>query len=136
MLFRRPNRVRGIKPVCIDNKTILVKTSKTSSRIRFVIPDSLQDKVLNWYHHYLQHPGRDRREEMLCTTMWWHGICVLISKTFGDHMTDAKKERSANIAMLSCLPNLPKKPSLNHGNTVCVDLIGNFEIRSLDGTIL
>ena len=55
-LFERPDKRRRIKPVRIDNETILVKTSK-SNRIRFVIPDSLQDNVLNWYHHYLQHPG-------------------------------------------------------------------------------
>ena len=72
-LFKRPDKRRGIKPVRIDNETILVKTSK-SNRIRFVIPDSLQDNVLNWYHHYLQHPGRDCMEETLNATMWWHSM--------------------------------------------------------------
>ena len=30
---------------------------------RFYIPISLREKVLNWYHHYLQHPSASRMEQ-------------------------------------------------------------------------
>ena len=34
-----------------------------------VIPKTLQSKVVQWYHHYLFHPGQTRLEETIATTM-------------------------------------------------------------------
>ena len=131
-LFKRPDYERGIKPVQVDDETILVKTTKSSSRIRFVIPDALQNKVLQWYHHYLQHPGRDRMEETLCATMWWYGMRTHIKdlcRTCDRCQKGKKRKRS-----YAHLP--PKEAVTRPWRTVCVDLIGNYEIRSADGTVL
>jgi len=38
---------------------------------RLVVPEALQSKVVGWYHHYLQHPGRDRLEETLTQSLYW-----------------------------------------------------------------
>jgi len=37
----------------------------TNSQLRLVLPPSLQKRAVQWYHHYLQHPGHTRLEETL-----------------------------------------------------------------------
>ena len=42
---------------------------------RLVIPtENMQSKVVQWYHHYLQHPGESRLEETIVAIMWWRGM--------------------------------------------------------------
>ena len=43
-------------------------------RQKMVIPNSLKDKILKWYHHYLQHPGATRLEASIGATMTWNGL--------------------------------------------------------------
>ena len=39
---------------------------------RMVIPNAnMQTKILEWYHHYLQHPGKVRMTETLKAVMYW-----------------------------------------------------------------
>ena len=38
---------------------------------KIYIPASLREKVLNWYHHYLQHPGASRMERTLGSVVYW-----------------------------------------------------------------
>lgn len=40
----------------------------------------MQDKVLKWYHHYLQHPGANRLIETLCAVGWWSNMRAHIEK--------------------------------------------------------
>ena len=129
----RPDRKRGIKPVCIDNKTILVKTSKTSSRIRFVIPDSLQDNVLNWYHHYLQHPGSGSYGgNVKCN----HVVARHAYPKIKDLCRKCDRCQKGKKRKRSYAHVPPKEAVTRPWHTVCVDLIGNYEITSRDGTAL
>ncbi len=52
--------IESIKVLCNDGK--------------LVIPKSLQKQVVQWYHHYLQHPGHTRLEETLRTAMYWKSM--------------------------------------------------------------
>ena len=83
------------------NTTRRKKTKKTDKRIslkiiddtevlvydnyRLVIPGTdLQSRSVQWYHHYLQHPGHSRLEETLSAVMWWpnmHGHIRVHVKT-------------------------------------------------------
>ena len=49
----------------IDDVDILVYDNK-----RMCIPVSLTDRVVQWYHHYIQHPGHTRLEETLKAVMY------------------------------------------------------------------
>ncbi len=42
-----------------ENTKVLCKEDK------LIIPVSLQHRAVSWYHHYLQHPGHSRLEELL-----------------------------------------------------------------------
>jgi len=39
-----------------------------------VVPKVLQSKIIQWYHHYLLHPGHTRLEETIALTMYWQSL--------------------------------------------------------------
>jgi hypothetical protein len=47
---------------------------------RIYIPHSIRDRVLDWFHHYLNHPGGDRLGNTIARCCYWKGL-----------MNDAKK---------------------------------------------
>lgn len=100
---------------------------------RLVIPDKdMQRRILDWYHHYLQHPGSRRLYETLRSVMYWYRMkdqverhvktCLQCQK--GKHKSHKYGHLPAKIA-----ETVP-------WNSVCVDLIGPYTIKSKDGTIL
>ena len=38
---------------------------------KIYIPSSLRKDVMNWYHHYQQHPGASRMERTLGAVVYW-----------------------------------------------------------------
>jgi hypothetical protein len=52
----------------VDDTEVLCKNGK------LVIPRSLQSHAVEWYHHYLQHPGATRLEGTLQGAMYWKGM--------------------------------------------------------------
>ena len=52
----------------VDDTEILCKHGK------LVIPKSLQQCAVEWYHHYLQHPGATLLEETLRGAIYWKGM--------------------------------------------------------------
>jgi hypothetical protein len=108
----------------IENTNVLCKDGK------LVIPKSLQQRAVSWYHHYLQHPGNTRLEETLKATMYWTNM----RKTVRSHVKTCR----------SCQIN--KKQSTKYGKlptklvvtapweALCVDLIGPYTMRGKDGT--
>ncbi len=66
------------KEICfhlIENKKVLCKNGK------IIIPASLRRRAVSWYHHYLQHPGHSRLEEMMRSVMYWKGMRTTILPT-------------------------------------------------------
>ncbi len=47
---------------------------------KVMIPTSLWHGAVSWYHHYLQHPGHLRLEEMMRSMMYWKGMHTTIRK--------------------------------------------------------
>ena len=41
---------------------------------RIYIPNSLKDRVMEWYHTYLVHPGSTRMLSTIQGIMHWHGM--------------------------------------------------------------
>ncbi len=56
---------QGLEIQLIENTTCVCKDG------RLVIPKPLQVRAVKWYHHYLQHPGCTRLEEMMNAAMYW-----------------------------------------------------------------
>eukprot|EP00957_Ditylum_brightwellii_P137019 10447697-Ditylum_brightwellii.AAC.1 len=57
----------------IDEVEVLV-----CNQSRLVIPQVLQTRAVQWYDHYLQHPGISRLKETLVAVMWWPGLRVAV----------------------------------------------------------
>eukprot|EP00804_Cyclotella_cryptica_P002628 CCRYP_010433-RA/>CCRYP_010433-RA protein AED:0.34 eAED:0.33 QI:0/-1/0/1/-1/1/1/0/214 len=56
------------KPQLVENVQILSKNGK------LVIPQELQQQAVQWYHHYLQHPGTTCLEETFALQCIWKGL--------------------------------------------------------------
>ena len=58
--------------ILVRKDGILTKVLNKDGKL--VIPKSSQHRAVSWYHHYLQHPGNTRLEEMLRAVMYWTNI--------------------------------------------------------------
>jgi hypothetical protein len=58
----------------IEDTKVLCKNGKV------IIPTSLWHRAISWYHHYLQHPGHSRLEEMMRSVMYWKGMHITIRR--------------------------------------------------------
>ncbi len=67
-----PQKDMGIQ--LIEDTKVLCKNGKA------MIPTSLCQRAVRWYHHYLQHPGHSRLEERMRSMMYWKGMHTTIRK--------------------------------------------------------
>ena len=85
---------------------------------------------MQWYHHYLQHPGHARLEETLGAAMYWKGMRTSIRSY-------VKKCQSCQINKRRKLKysKLPTKLVISTPwEALCVDLIGPYTLKGRDGT--
>jgi hypothetical protein len=47
---------------------------------KLMIPTSLRQRAVSWYHHYLQHPGHACLEETMRSVMYWKGMRITIQR--------------------------------------------------------
>ena len=47
---------------------------------RIYVPKSLRSKVIEWYHHYVNHPGAERRNKTLQKVCYFKGIISACQK--------------------------------------------------------
>jgi transposase InsO family protein len=94
-------------------------------KTKIVIPESLQDRVIDWYHHFLGHPGINRTEETIGQHLWWPKM--------RDHITQSVRicqvcQRSKR--RFKKYGELPEKEAeATPWDKLCVDLIGPYKIR-------
>lgn len=131
-LFEKPSKSKPyIKPVLLHGETLLCYV-KDPKKPRMVVPKKLQRKTIAWYHHYLQHPGRDKLESTLSAVMYWRGMSSQITKfTRSCDRCQRGKKRKRKYAHLP-----PKTAVINPWQTVCVDLIGPYTVNGSDGSSL
>ena len=113
--FKTKDPKRKIRKVIIDETEVLVKDQS-----RLVIPKVLQARALQWYHHYLQHPGISRLEETLVAVMYWPGLRADVRRHVKSCDRCQKgKRRSRQYGQVP-----PKIADQVPWQKVCVDLIG------------
>ena len=122
----------GDKPEEQQYQVSIVEDTKilTDNRLRMVIPKPLQKKAVQWYHHYLQHPGHTRLEETLRATMTFSGLRALVRRhTKYCRSCQFNKRRKLQYGKLPA-KSVIRKP----WEALCVDLIGPYTLRGKDGT--
>jgi len=99
---------------------------------KLVIPKKLQSRCIQWYHHYLQHPGHTRLEETIRATMTWSGMRDQIRRHVKTCPTCQKnKRRSLKYG------KLPTKIVVSKPwKALCVDLVGPYTLKAKDGTVI
>ena len=71
-MFKRENDVENPDMISVkvfDDIEVLVYDGK-----RLLIHAPLQTRAVQWYHHYLQHPGKTRLFETMSSVMYWKSI--------------------------------------------------------------
>ena len=97
---------------------------------RLVIPHSLQDRVIQWYHHYLQHPGMTRLEETIKATMYWEHMRASVRKHTKN--CESCQKGKVNRKKYGKLPT--KLAVVKPWEYLAVDLVGPYVVKGLDGT--
>ena len=97
---------------------------------RIYLPIKLRTRVLDWYHHYLCHPGKTRMYKTLASTMYWEGMEKDIN-TYVKKCTICQKYKKKK-KKYGKLP--PKNSTMIPWDTVCVDLVGPYTVTDHTGT--
>ena len=124
--FKDKNPLMSLK--IISETKVLVYKDK-----RLVIPTkNIQSRILQWYHHYLQHPDKNRLEMTIAAIMWWLGMRPRMRK----HVKTCERCQLGKRCKRKYGHLLPKIVQVIPWNQVCVDLIGPYTIKTKDKTIM
>jgi hypothetical protein len=108
----------------IEDTKVLCKNGKVR------IPTSLCQQAVKWYHHYLQHPGHSRLEEMMRSVMYWKGMHTTIWRYVKScRSCQVNKRHSQKYGHLP-----PKLVMTTPWKVLCVDLIGPYTLKGKDGS--
>ncbi len=117
-----PHKDMGIQ--LIEDTKVLCKKGKV------VIPTSLCQRAVKWYHHYLQYPGHSRLEETMRSVMYWKGMCTTIWR----HVKSCRSCQ-VNKRHSQKYGHLPRKLVITTPwKALCVDLIGPYTLKGKDGS--
>jgi len=92
---------------------------------KIVVPQTLQKRIVDWYHTFLCHPGINRTEETISQHFWWPKM--------RDHITtsvatcDNCQRNKRRHKKYGHLP--PKEAEAEPWDKLCIDLIGPYKIN-------
>ena len=90
----------------------------------------MQTKVIQWYHHYLMHPGETRMIQTLAAVMYWKNMNLHITKHVKTcercQLGKKHKQKYGHIP--------PKEATVRPWKQVSVDCIGPYTVKAKDGT--
>ena len=94
------------------------------------VPLALQQRIVEWFHEYLRHPGEVRTEETIRRTMVWPNLRVHVRK----YCKTCKKCQLCKKSRKH-YGHLPPKEeiSVTPWERVDIDLIGPYKVKSNDG---
>jgi predicted aspartyl protease len=92
---------------------------------KIAIPLPLQQRIVDWYHETLCHPGETRTEQTIRQHFDWKGLRKMVHKVC-KKCSICQKAKVTN-QKYGKLP--PKEAESNPWDTLCVDLIGPYKIR-------
>jgi hypothetical protein len=115
-VYYKKNAKMPQKDICfhlIEDTKVLCKNGK------IIISTSLRRKAASWYHHYLQHHGHSRLEEMMRSMMYWKGMHTTIRRYIKTcRSCQVNKRHSQKYRHLP-----PKLVIMTPWKALCVDLI-------------
>ena len=96
---------------------------------KIVIPESLQNRIVDWYHTMLSHPGINRTEESIRQHFYWPRLreIVVAHLTVCDLCQRFKKQKKSDGRLL------PKDTEAILWCILCVYLVGSHSISRKKG---
>ncbi len=113
------------KDICfqlIEDTKVLCKNDK------LITPASIWHRAVDWYHHYLQHPGHSRLKETMRSVMYWKCMRTTIQRYVKTcRYCQVSKRHSQKYGHLP-----PKLVIITPWKALCVDLIGPYTLKGQD----
>ncbi len=126
--FFKPNATldKGLELQIIEEQTCICNKG------RLVIPKPLQLRATMWYHHYLQHPGHTRLEEMMNAAIYWKGMQTTVRS-----ITKSCKSCQVNKSRTLKYGHLPSRIVISTPwKVLCVDLVGSYTLKGKDSSAI
>ncbi len=115
-VYIKKNTKMPQKDICfqlIEDTKVLCKNGK------LIIPKSLRHRAVSWYHHYFQHLGHSRLEEMMRSMMYLKGMHTTIQRYVKScRSCQVNKKHSQKYGHLP-----PKLAITTPWRVLCVDLV-------------
>ena len=93
---------------------------------KIVVPQTLQKRVIDFYHTTLCHPGINRTEETISQHFYWQNMQNDITKSVSTCAICQKQKKQRRK-----YGHLPEKEAeFRPWERLCVDLIGPYNIKS------
>jgi len=92
---------------------------------KIVVPMQLRQRVLNWYHMMLCHPGMNRTEESIRQHLWWPNIRDDVVKYISTCTICQRNKKQRK--KYGYMPE--KEAEADPWDKLCVDLIGPYTIK-------
>ena len=105
-------------------KIVVDSVELTSFKEKIYVPDRVLNSILNWYHHFLCHPGSSRLASTIGHVMLWPGIQA-DAVNFTRTCSTCQKQKKTKVKY----GHLP--PKIAEGipwQVLCVDLIGPYTV--------
>ena len=121
-----------LKELALSNVKYELRTLRSGGKERNLIyyedkicvPKELQQRIIDWYHIHLCHPGENRTEQTIRQHFHWNGMRKQVADTVKTCPTCQKAKRRTR--KYGYLP--PKEPEVTPWETLCVDLVGPYHI--------
>ena len=92
---------------------------------KIYIPTKIRPRVVNWYHHFLCHPGTTRLDKTLRETMTWPGLKEMVK----DYCKRCKECQLAKRLRRKYGKVPPKIAEDTPWKVVCVDFVGPYTVK-------
>ena len=101
------------------------ETELVCKRGKILIPTKLQKRTVDWYHHFLGHPGINRTEETIGQNLHWPKMREQITSSVNScAICQRNKKQRKKYGLLP-----EKEAEAIPWDKLCVDLIGPYKIR-------
>ena len=117
----KANKQYALKMFCGGGKTstLIVKNDK------IVVPTTLQQQCVQWYHESLCHPGESRTEQAIRQHFTWKDLKGKVEKACKTcQICQLTKKKSIKYGKLP-----PKVAEAEPWDILCVDMIGPYTIQ-------
>ena len=109
---------------------VVESTKVLTDNGKLIVPKKLQRRCVQWYHHWLQHPGHTRLEATIRETMVWSGLRTMVREHVKYCKTCQLGKR--NPRKYGKLPY--KEVETIPWRTLCLDLHGPYTLKAKDGS--